>query len=231
MTTFRPTRRAALLGLASAPLALAAASAQSTPPLDVPYVPTPQEVVDRMLRRILVVSADGRIAAAALGIPTGGVPGGLAAARGTDRHGRFYFEGNAFDQERGTFIDSVAVVRWNPADGRSDVITRVSTGGRVILNLPGGAASLARSITPFPHLDAWTVLPDGQVAVVHHDPFRIDIVDAAGGVQRGTVIAFTPLAVSAGSSLPQAAVIATAESTATEAATFLKVRMAGSSLR
>lgn len=154
-------------------------------------------VVDRMLRRILVVSADGRIAAAALGMPTGGVPGGLAAARGTDRHGRFYFEGNAFDQERGTFIDSVAVVRWNPADGRADVITRVSTGGRVILNLPGGAASLARSITPFPHLDAWTVLPDGQVAVVHHDPFRIDIVDAAGGVQRGTVIAFTPLAVSA----------------------------------
>jgi hypothetical protein len=43
--------------------------------------------------------------------------------------------------------------------------------------------------------------------------------------------AVSSLAVFAGSSLPQAAVMATAESTATEAATFLKVRMAGNSLR
>jgi hypothetical protein len=168
------------------------------PTAPLPGVADTTWVVDRMLRRTLRVSADGRIAAAALPVPTGGVPGGLAGARGTDRHGRFYFEGSGFDQERGTFIDSVAVVRWNPADGRTEVITRVSNGGRMRLNLPSGASSLARSITPFPHLDAWTVLPEGQVVIVHHDPFRIDIIDPAGGVRRGTVIAFTPIAVSAG---------------------------------
>lgn len=154
-------------------------------------------VVDPVLRRILGVSADGRIAATSLPMPTGGVPGGLARARGTDRQGRFYFEGSGFDQERGAFIDSVAVVRWNPADGRSEAITRISNGGRVRLTLPSGVASLARSVTPFPHLDAWTVLPEGQVVVVHHDPFRVDIIDAAGNVRRGTDIAFTPIAVSA----------------------------------
>lgn len=155
-------------------------------------------IVDPMLRRIHVVSADGRIGTEALAMPTGGVPSGLAAARGTDRSGRIYFEGNSFDQERGAFLDSVPIVRWNPADGRADVIARVSNGGRVRINRPDGAASLARSITPFPHLDAWTVLPDGQVAVVHHDPFRIDIVDPAGRLKRGSDIAFTTIPVSAG---------------------------------
>jgi hypothetical protein len=152
-------------------------------------------VVDAALRRILRVSADGRIASASLVMPTGGVPGGLERARGTDRLGRFYFEGSGFDQERGAFIDSVAVVRWNPADGRTEAIARISNGGRVRLNLPTGVASLARSITPFPHLDAWTVLPDGQVAIVNHNPFRIDVIDAAGNVRRGAVQTFSPLAV------------------------------------
>jgi hypothetical protein len=154
-------------------------------------------IVDASLRRILRVSPDGRIAATALAMPTGGVPGGLARARGTDRLGRFYFEGSGFDQERGAFIDSVAIVRWNPADGRTEVIARVSNGGRVRLNLPSGVSSLARSITPFPHLDAWTVLPDGQVAIVRHNPFRIDVVDATGNAGRGPVQTFAPIAVSA----------------------------------
>jgi hypothetical protein len=66
-------------------------------------------VVDPMLRRILRVSVDGRIVAKSLRMPAGGVPGGLARARGTDRQGRFDFEGSGFDQERGAFIDSVAV--------------------------------------------------------------------------------------------------------------------------
>ncbi len=167
------------------------------PTAPLPGVADTTWVVDGMLRRILRLTPDGRIAATALAMPTGGVPGGLARARGTDRHGRFYFEGSGFDQERGAFIDSVAVVRWNPADGRTEVITRVSNGGRVRLNLPSGASSLARSITPFPHLDAWAVLPDGQVVIVHHNPFRIDVVDAAGNVRRGTVQSFTPIAVSA----------------------------------
>ncbi|HET6681399.1 MAG TPA: hypothetical protein VFG84_09395 [Gemmatimonadaceae bacterium] len=49
-------------------------------------------------------------------MPAGAVPGGLARARGTDRQGRFYFEGNGFDQERGAFIDSV-VARTDSEDG------------------------------------------------------------------------------------------------------------------
>ncbi len=167
------------------------------PTAPLPGVADTTWVVDASLRRILSVSADGRIAPSALAMPTGGVPGGLARARGTDRFGRFYFEGSGFDQERGAFIDSVAIVRWNPSDGRTEVITRVSNGGRVRLTLPSGVSSLARSITPFPHLDAWTVLPDGRVVIVHHDPFRIDVIDAAGNPRRGAVHAFTPIAVSA----------------------------------
>lgn len=154
-------------------------------------------VVDATLRRILRISADGRMAASPLAMPSGGVPGGLSRARGTDRLGRIYFEGSGFDQERGAFIDSVAVVRWDPSDGRIEMITRVSNGGRVRLNLPTGVSSLARSITPFPHLDAWAVLPDGRVAVVHHSPFRVDVVDVAGHVRRGTVRESPAIAITA----------------------------------
>lgn len=153
-------------------------------------------VVDPTLRRVLRVSADGRIGATTIAMPTGGVPGGVGRARGADRRGRVYFEGSGFDQERGVFIDSVAIVRWNPADGRTEVIARVSNGGRVKLTLPTGLSSLARSITPFPHLDAWTVLPDGRVVIVNHQPFRIDVVAAAGTVHRGPVQTFTPIVVS-----------------------------------
>ncbi len=167
------------------------------PTAPLPGVADTTWVVDQMLRRILRVSADGRISATSLPMPTGGVPGGLARVRGTDRQGRFYFEGSGFDQERGAFLDSVAIVRWNHADGRTDMITRVSNGGRVRLTLPSGVSSLARTITPFPHLDAWTVLPDGRVVIVHHNPFRIATTDATGGVQRGTDIAYSPIAVSA----------------------------------
>lgn len=150
-------------------------------------------VVDAVLRRILRIAADGKIASTSMTMPTGGVPGGLSRARGTDARGRFYFEGSGFDQDRGAFIDSVAIVRWNPADGRTDIITRVSNGGRVRLTLATGVTSLARSITPYPHLDAWTVLPDGQVAIVHHSPFRIDVVDASGARRIGPTMAFTPI--------------------------------------
>jgi len=153
-------------------------------------------IVDGALRRIFHIASDGKIAPTSVTMPTGGVPGGLARARGTDGRGRFYFEGSGFDQERGSFIDSVAVVRWNPADGRTDIITRVSNGGRVRLTLPTGVSSLARSITPFPHLDAWTVLPDGQIAIVHHNPFRIDIVDASGTRRTGATMAFTSIPIS-----------------------------------
>lgn len=149
-------------------------------------------VADAVLRRLLVITADGRIVA---GLPM--PAGGLASARGTDRQGRIYFEGSSFDSDRGRFLDTVAVVRWAPGAARIEPVGQVWSGGRVVLNRPGGLSSLSRSITPFPHLDAWVALPDGRVAVVGHQPFRIDFTDGAAGLRTGATIPFTPVPVTA----------------------------------
>jgi hypothetical protein len=147
---------------------------------------------DATLRRIQVVTPEGRLTAGPRWA-TAEVPGGVGNPRGTDNQGRIYFEGSSFDADRGAFLDSVAVFRWNPGENRGSVLTRVWSGGRVRV----GEASLARSITPYPHLDAWAVLPDGQVAIIHHNPFRLDILGTDGTVRRGAAIPHTPLPVTA----------------------------------
>jgi hypothetical protein len=88
------------------------------------------------------------------------------------------------------------VVRWDPAAQRSEVVIRVWNGGRVIIGGPDGS-SLARTITPFPHLDAWTVLPDGRVVVVHHAPYRINLVELDGRSRPGAPVTDRPIAISA----------------------------------
>jgi hypothetical protein len=153
-------------------------------------------ILDATLRRLHVIASDGRFVRGLL-LPTSGPVASAASARGTDRRAHLYLEGNSFNRDRGTFSDSVAVVRWDPVTGNAQVVTRVWGGGRVVLNRPDGPASLARTITPYPHLDAWVPLPDGSVAIIKHAPFRIDVVDSSGRVRQGSPIAHEPVAVTA----------------------------------
>jgi hypothetical protein len=79
-------------------------------------------IVDAVLRRLHLVTAAGTIPSS-VSLPSAGLPGGVAAVRGADRQGRLYLEGSGFDQ--GRFLDSVSVVRWDPAAQRSEVVIRV----------------------------------------------------------------------------------------------------------
>lgn len=149
-------------------------------------------IVDATARRALLIR--GSVIESTVPMPTGGLPGGLIAPHGSDRSGRAYFEGNGFDPEKGTFVDSVGVVRWTPPD-RVDVLARVHNGGRVRMNGPMGVMSIARVATPFAHIDAWAPLPDGGVAIVRQSPFRVDLVGADKAVKAGAPIAFTAIAI------------------------------------
>ncbi|NOT06798.1 MAG: hypothetical protein HOP28_01195 [Gemmatimonadales bacterium] len=153
-------------------------------------------IVDATLRRIHILAPDGKIVSSRP-LPTSGVPGGLLTARGTDRAGRIYFEGNGFDAQTGRFIDSVAVVRWTPETDRSETLTRVWNGGRVIFDRPEGKSSMARTVTPFPHLDTWTALPAGGIAVILHDPFRIQVPDQDNTARTRAPIPYTPIPIAA----------------------------------
>lgn len=171
-------------------------------------------VLDATLRRMLTIGADGKIAASTP-VPTGGLTTGVVAARGTDGAGRIYFEGNSFDAERGRFADSVAIVRWNPRDNRTTTITKVWGGGRVLVNSAVGRMSMARSITPFPSIDAWVVRPGGDVVVVQHDPFRANIIDSSGRVHAGPALPYTSIAVNAAERAAYRQLVAGVRSSAT----------------
>ncbi len=132
-------------------------------------------MLDASLRRVLAVSSAGRILES-LAAPYSAVRGGLGEAVGTDRAGRIFFEGSSFDAETGGFSDSVGIVRWHPPTDRVDIVGRVWSGGRVRVERASGVASVARSITPFPEVDAWVVLPDGRVAVVEQQPHRLHVI-------------------------------------------------------
>jgi hypothetical protein len=149
-------------------------------------------VLDTYQRRMISVGRNGALTGMKL-LPEGP----LSRVRSSDAAGRVYFEGSDFDPNSGGFSDSLPVMRWDPATNRVDRVGRVYGGGRVILNRGGSRASLAREITPFPHLDAWTALPDGRLALIRHEPFRIDVVSASGTIQAGSVIPTTPIPLTA----------------------------------
>ena len=150
-------------------------------------------ILDASLRRVHVISPDGTFGAS-LSPPYTAVPGGLLAARGVDAAGRMYFEGNSFNSETGRFIDSVGVIRWNPSTDAVEILGKVSSGGRVMITREGSPASVSRQILPFPHVDAWTVLASGRVAVIRQQPYQVAFLED-GSLRASPPVPFTPIPV------------------------------------
>jgi len=153
-------------------------------------------ILDATLRRVHVIASDGSFRPS-LAPPYGAVPGGLLSARGTDTHGRIYFEGNSFNSETGRFTDSVAVISWDPSANVTETLGRVWSGGRVMIQLEGSPASIARSALPFPHIDAWTPLPDGRIALVRQSPHTIAFLERGKPLKSGPVLSVASVPVTA----------------------------------
>jgi hypothetical protein len=151
-------------------------------------------ILDATLRRVHVIAPDGSFRPS-LSPPYTAVPGGLLAARGVDARGRIYFEGNSFNSETGRFTDSVSILGWDPAASAPETLGRFWTGGRVLMQRDGSTASIARVILPFPHVDAWTPLPDGRVAIVRQSPHTIAFLERGGPLKSGPEIEFTAIPV------------------------------------
>jgi hypothetical protein len=152
-------------------------------------------MLDATLRRLHVIDPDGSFGPS-LSPPYSAVPGGLLAARGVDNAGRVYFEGNSFNRETGGFIDSVSIIRWNPVGNVTENLGKVWSGGRVRVDRGGMIASVARSVMPYPSVDAWVPLPDGGVAIVRPEPYQVLLLDN-GKLLPGPVIPHSPIQVSA----------------------------------
>lgn len=153
-------------------------------------------IFDAILQRVHVLSPEGGFGAS-IGLPVMPATVSVLAARGTDQKGGLFFEGNSLDQTSGRFLDSVAVVRWSPGQDGTEMVGKVWSGGRVRVQRAEGIASVARSAMPFPHIDAWAVLPDGRIAVVQHEPYSLCVLRAREALHCGTPIAYAPISVTA----------------------------------
>ena len=105
-----------------------------------------------------------------------------------DAKGRFYAEGSPIAIVNGApqSADSIPMVRWSRSAARRDTvgwrhvprdanqISGGSSGGRsnFSVRIGGGA--------PFQGADQMAVSMDGRVAIVHHDPYRVEYISETG---------------------------------------------------
>jgi hypothetical protein len=153
-------------------------------------------VADPMMQKIHVVSPDGKITSALL-TPGGDGPGSLVFPQGVDAKGRLYFQGNGFTPGQTTASDTVPIIRWDPAIKRVDTVAWIPSGLITSVSGGGNRASFTMRMNPYSKADAWGVLPDGRVAIVRADPYRVDIVEAPGRVRKGAAVAYTPVKIGA----------------------------------
>lgn len=166
-------------------------------------------------RRFLPISAEGKIGKAFStpmppaqgGTPEGNGParrmmmmgGGLFNAQGSDGKGHLYFQGIAPPDDEGRSADSVPLMRWTPHTTRVDTVawlpitpgmrpqvTRGPGGTTMMVRMGGGAAWSKQT--------AWVVAPDGRIAIVEPEPYRVTWITPTGRVA-GPVVPYTPIRV------------------------------------
>lgn len=164
-------------------------------------------------RRFLPISAEGRIGKAfstpmppaQAASPDGNGParrmmgGGLFNAQGSDGKGNLYFQGIALPDDAGRSADSVPLMRWAPNTARVDTVawlpitpgmrpqvTRGSGGNTMMVRMGGGTAWAKQT--------AWGVAPDGRIAMVAPEPYRVTWITPTGRVA-GPVVPYTPIKV------------------------------------
>jgi hypothetical protein len=115
-------------------------------------------VVDFGLRRLLPVRRDG-----SFGNPVA-FPVSIQL-HGTDASGLLY--GEAFLPRTAERPDSMWIVRWNPAGSAVDTMLKYNAMVSASVIAAGGTFKL------FAAVDAWDVLPNGEVIVIEADQYRL----------------------------------------------------------
>ena len=155
-------------------------------------------MVDRVSRRLLVVTPDGKVGRS---IPYPEGVGGVPDVRGADDKGRVYLQGSQFGGGPGQFElggavpDTVPLLRWDVASGKVDTVARVKVPA-VKVQTSGGQNNRTVMIRsqPFAESDDWAVLPDGRVAIARVGGFRMELA-GAGAAAEGTPVPYEKLKV------------------------------------
>jgi hypothetical protein len=161
-----------------------------TAPNNVTYVSDPQ------IGKIHVVTPDGKITSTLL-TPENNEER-LPSPRGADLSGRFYFQGQGIRADAQGGVDSVPILRWDPHAKRIDSIAWIPLGQATFARTAGnGFNFVSRTTKPYSSSDAWGVLPDGRIAIVRTEPYRVDIADGYGHTRQGPTIRYAPVRIGA----------------------------------
>jgi len=157
-------------------------------------------------RRYLMILPDARLGREfRLEPPEGLGPAGYGAfaattPRGVDARGNIYFQGSPFVSvgDGPAPADSIPVIKFDRARQRPETVAyvRPPKGNATVTAAPGRGVSVTNGLAnPLVPLDAWAVLPDGKVAVLHGDPYRMDVYAARTAKTSGPSVPFEKLRV------------------------------------
>lgn len=154
-------------------------------------------VADPSLRKMHVIDATGKIVRT-VPFPASDNSGNrisITLPRGTDAQGRLYLTGSPFTPGAQEQPDSIAILRWDPRTSRTDTLGMMKNEIRVTQSGGSGNTRAMARIGggPYSPVTIWTPLLDGRVAVVHPNPYRVDIIEARGRVHTGTAVPYTPV--------------------------------------
>lgn len=155
-------------------------------------------LVDLGNTRLGVIAPDGRIVETyPMVLERGGGPMGLEIVLpgGTDAGGSVYFLARG-GMRPGGGLDSSLVKRWARDDGpttrlaalRPPAMSTATSGGR-------GNQEIRMRPVPLAPQDDWTVAPDGSVAVVRAEPYRVEWIRPNGERAVGPAVDYRPVGV------------------------------------
>jgi hypothetical protein len=114
--------------------------------------------------------------------------------RFSDEHGRLYGEAQPIRvgaDGKLELADSSAIERLDRATGKRDTVTKRPQRADAGARLMGGMVMTQPRLIAFPAWDHWVAGPDGRIAFVWPDPYRVDIIAPDGQVTRGQPISYT----------------------------------------
>lgn len=155
-------------------------------------------VLDRQQARVLLVTPNGRVA----GMRSVAVQGTSGSSdldvdrTRLDAVGTPHFldPNSAFGIRRGRPVDSVPLWRFDPVRQRADTVAQLRQPETRIISAEGNVVRSQRVL--FSPADGWAVAPDGRVAVIRSEPYRIEWITRDGRVVRGPEIDYVPVPVS-----------------------------------
>jgi hypothetical protein len=156
---------------------------------------------DQGNRRFLVINPDGSTGKQFTpNVSSGGGITIIAAPRGVDRMGRVYMPGGDFAQgPNGAPVaaDSSAILRFDPATGKTDTLGFLKNPKPDIQSNRSGNRAMVMIMAPNPMLpqSTWTVAPDGRVAVVYPEPYRVEWLSPSRQKTVGTTVSYSKLPV------------------------------------